>query len=369
MPMKIVQILPDLHVGGAERVAVNLANTWAAWGHNVEFVLMQSRGEFKSLVDSDILIQELGCNRMRFVPFRLASRLRTSNPDVTLAHMWPLTSLAVLAWLLAGRPGKLYLCEHTVLGNHYGHDLGFSILLLMSILRLSHRHATGVVAVSAGVSGQLSRLAALPEHLVKTIYNPIVDERMISFDSFSKYSLRETLWRGKFTIHLLAVGSLVDLKNHRLLIAAFSKIAHRLDAALVILGEGPLRFVLEQDVKNFSLEDRVVLAGFQSDPTFWYQCADLFVLTSNYEGFANVLVESLACGTPVVSTDCPYGPSEILMQGLYGELVPVGDIDALAAGVQRAINRQWDHASLKLRALEFSIPAQSGAYIKLFNNQ
>ena len=148
---------------------------------------------------------------------------------------------------------------------------------------------------------------------------------------------------------------------------AFAQVASELDAGLVILGEGGLRATLEQDVQDLGLQGRVVLPGFHGDPTPWYQAADLFVLSSDFEGFANVVAEALACGTPVVSTDCPYGPAEILEHGRYGELVPVGDAVALAAGMRRAVRLLWDREALQRRALDFSIPRQAKMYLEWFN--
>lgn len=367
-PVSILAIvLPNLQGGGAERVAINLANAWASWGHQVEFVLMERRGEFLDAVDPSVAIHSLDCTRVRQVPGRLTRYLRRRQPDVTLVHMWPLTSASVLAWRLAGKPGKLFVCEHVGLSDHVRRDLRTPLPVVQAVLQLSHPRANGVVAVSTGAAKDLAQLTGLPEQQVAVIHNPVVAAELPPLHHQPDPQILHKLWHGQFRTHLVTVGTLKAQKNHRLLLQAFAQVAPELDAALVILGEGGLRATLEQDMQDLVLKGRVVLPGFHTDPTPWYQAADLFVLSSDFEGLPTVLIEALACGTPVVSTDCPHGPAEILEQGRYGELVPVGDADALAAGIRRAVSRCWDREALQRRALDFSIPRQAQAYLDLFN--
>jgi len=365
--MKIVQVLPSLQGGGAERVAVNLGITWAEWGHQVEFVLMEQRGEFLDAVDPHIAIHNLACSRFRQVPLRLKRYLHQVQPDVVLVHMWPLTSAAVLAWLLVGKPGKLFLCEHTTLSDHVRRDLSTPLRIVQAVLQLSHSRASGVVVVSEGAARDLANLAGLSEQQITVIHNPVVAAELSALPQQPDTQFRKKLWGGCFRTHLLSVGRLKPSKNFRLLLQSFALVANELDAALVILGEGVLRPALERDVQDLGLQGRVVMPGFFADPSPFYHAADLFVLSTDYEGFANVLAEALAAGTPVVSTDCPHGPAEILEHGRYGELVPVGNADALAAGITRALCRPWDREALQRRSLDFSIPRQAQAYIDLFS--
>lgn len=362
----ILQVLPSLQGGGAERVAINLANTWLSWGHQVEFVLMERRGEFLDVVDPNISIHSLDCTRIRQVPSRLTRYLRQRQPDVTLVHMWPLTSVAVLAWRLAGKPGKLLLCEHTSLSDHVRRDLSTPLPFVKALLALSHLRATGVAAVSSGAAQDLAKLAGLSEQQVEVIHNPVVSPELPDISHYPDPQVRNQLWDGLFRTHLVSAGSLKASKNYHLLLQAFAQVAQELDAGLVILGEGGMRAMLEKEVRDLGLQGRVILPGFHPNPTPWYQASDLFVFSSDFEGFANVLAEALACGTPVVSTDCPHGPAEILEYGRYGELVPIRDCDALAAGIRRALRRSWDRQALQCRALDFAIPKQSKAYLDWF---
>jgi len=360
-------VLPNLQGGGAEKVAINLANTWASWGFLVEFVLMERRGEFLDLVDSRVKIHDLNCQRIRQVPVALWGYLRRRRPDITLVNMWPLTSVATLSWWLAGVPGKLFLCEHVGLSYYFKSNLSITVVIARWLLHISHSHVSGLVTVSAGAGLDLSQMARLPKKKISVIYNPVVRVNPRKRYHSLEMSVRSSLWGGRFRIYMLSVGNLSEVKNHRLLLRAFSRIFGDLEAGLVILGEGGLRSVLEQDIHDLGLSGKVLMPGFQADPSRWYAAADLFLLSSNFEGFGNVIVEALAYGIPIVSTDCPHGPAEILEYGRYGELVPVHNDEDFASGIRRAVLRQWDRQSLQRRALEFSIPKQAQAYLNLFN--
>lgn len=173
----------------------------------------------------------------------------------------------------------------------------------------------------------------------------------------------EQLWTAAPGGRILTVGSLKAQKNHPLLLRAFARLA-RPDARLMILGGGddaPLRRLAAE----LGIADRVVLAGFHLDPTPFYQTADLFVLSSDHEGFGNVIVEALAQGLPVVSTDCPSGPAEILEGGRWGALVPVGDAEALAAAIDRALATPHDPDALKRRAADFAPAIAARRYLDL----
>lgn len=358
-------VLPSLQGGGAERVAVNLANDWLSRGYEVEIVLMELRGELLSALAPGICIHHLGVSRFRHAPQKLFAYFRDRKPEVTLVHMWPLTSVAVLAWVFAGLPGQLFLSEHTFLTNHVRQDLSTPLALVKACLRLTYRHASGVICVSQGVATDLANLARLPDASIQVIYNPVVALDMAR-PAPVESAQRDYLWGGSFSHAFISIGSLKKSKNFPLLLNAFAEVAEELDAGLVILGEGDQRSVLERQIKDLNLDRRVRLIGFEPNPDPWLRAADLFVLSSDFEGFGNVIAEALGAGTPVVSTACPHGPEEILEQGLHGILVPVGDCSALASGIRRATLHQWDSAALQRRALDFSIPNQSEAYLKFF---
>jgi glycosyltransferase involved in cell wall biosynthesis len=359
-------ILPTLQGGGAERVALYLANHWVDQGIQVEFVLMEDRGELLELVDPRIPIHSLKVSRIRGSVLPLRRYFVERKSAVVWVNMWPLTSAAILAWQLAGRPGTLFTTDHTNLSISCLQELRLSPLYLKALLRATYPLATGLMAVSEGVKQDLCRLGAFNDERVTVICNPVAG-------GFVKPApvdpaVRQQLWGPGFNYHILAVGSFKTPKNFPLLLRAFDQLPNALNAKLSILGEGPLRPELESLIKELALEDRVALPGFALDTSCWYRSADLFVLSSSWEGFGNVIVEALECGIPVVSTDCRSGPAEILDNGRYGRLVPVGDAAALAAAIQASLLETHDHDALSRRAQDFAVPRISGQYLSYFHS-
>jgi glycosyltransferase involved in cell wall biosynthesis/2-polyprenyl-3-methyl-5-hydroxy-6-metoxy-1,4-benzoquinol methylase len=363
MKSKITIVLPNLRGGGAERLHVNLANDWVTQGFNIEFVLLRKEGKLIQLLDTTISVVGLNVDRIRDAVIPLAAHLRKSPPQVVLAAMWPLTSAAVLAWLFSGCKGKLFLSDHEHLTSSYILRGRAKPSYLKNLIRFSYPLASGVVAVSRGVKEDLFELGRLQEHLVRVIYNPAA----IGIPSDQQVPLAQAqLWGTGVGFHILTVGRLAPQKDHKTLIYAFALLPADLNAKLVILGEGPLRVELEALVAQLKLEGRVLMPGFMMDPYPWLHSADLFVLSSLWEGFGNVIVEAFECGLPVVSTNCLSGPAEILNDGQFGKLVPVNDPAALSAAMVESLNISHDRAALKRRALDFSVRKISDEYLAYF---
>lgn len=360
---RIAIILPNLCGGGAERLHVNLANEWAAQGVDVKFILLRKEGELIALLAPEITVIGLNVNRIRSAIFLLAVHLRKNPSQVLLAAMWPLTSAAVIAWALSGRKGKLFLSDHENLSLTYiGQGLA-KLSYLKNLIRFSYPLASGIIAVSRGVKKDLCELGNLRDKLVRVIYNPAATGVSSVRET---YSVRVQLWGTGFDSHILSVGRLTVEKDHETMIKAFALLPKNLSAKLVILGEGPLRAKLEALITQLKLDGRVFLPGFIIDPSPWYRSADLFLLTSLREGFGNVIVEALECGLPVVSVNCPTGPSEILEDGRFGKLVPAKNPPALAIAIVESLESFHDHAELVCRAQDFSVRKISDEYLAYF---
>lgn len=359
----IAIVLPNLRGGGAERLAIYLANDWVTRGFRVEFVLMQEEGELLSLVSSSIKITSLNVDRIKWSIFPLWRYLKQNRPDVVWAGMWPLTTASIIAWRLAGRPGNIFVTDHNQLSISCVRELGVSPIWLGAVIRVSYSLASGVMAVSKGVAKDMATLSGFPLDRIKVIYNPaargVQSVRATEFE-------RVQLWGTGFTYHIITVGSFKLQKNHALLIRAFAQLPQSLNAKLTILGDGDLRPEIEKLVLELNLQDRISLPGFFQDPYPWYRSSDLFVLSSDWEGLPTVLIEALECGVPVVSTDCPSGPAEILEDGCYGRLVPVGDVDGLVAAMVASLNESHDRVTLMNRAKDFSIEKISEQYLNYF---
>lgn len=359
--MRIAVLLPDLRGGGAERVCLDLAIEFLAAGHHVDLVLMQARGELVDLVPDGVRIVDLEVRRARDVPRALMRYLKEGRPHCLVANLWPLTSIAVLSRCLARWNGRILIVEHNTLSRQYAKwGLVHGILLRASMI-FAYRLASRVVAVSAGVAQDVARLAWLRPDQVTVIHNPVGSARAVSP---AMTALAEGMWNAPMGQRCLTVGSLKDQKNHALLLRAFARLPLP-QARLMIVGQGQNEARLRALARELGLDGRVVFAGFHADPAPFYATADLFVLSSDHEGFGNVIVEALSFGLPVVSTDCPSGPAEILGQGRWGRLVPVGDAAALAEAMAAALTAPVDRGALRARAADFAPEIAARRYLDL----
>lgn len=358
---RIAIVLPNLRGGGAERLHVTLANDWIAQGYDVEFILLRKEGELITLLSPEITVVGLAIDRMRKSIIPLALHIYRSRPLVILVAMWPLTSVAVFAWILSGCKSRVFVSDHEMLSMSRVADGRIRAFLIMILLRVTYTLASGVVAVSRGVKKNLCELGKLPEKLIRVIHNPAATGALPLEDT---QSTRVQLWGSGCHFHILSVGRLTPEKDHVTMIRAFGELVKSHNAKLVILGEGPLRPELEALIAEMRLKESVFLPGFVVDPSPWFGCADLFVLSSLREGFGNVLVEALECGVPIVSTNCPGGPSEILANGQFGKLVPIQNPGALAQAMEEALLGLHNPAELKLRARDFSVRKISDEYLK-----
>lgn len=355
--MLIAVLLPDLRGGGVERMRIQLAKEWLARGLKVEFVLLQAEGALLPLLPQGATVRTLGTSRYRNAVKPLLRYLQTSRPDVLLAAMWPLTVVAVLAARLSRLPLRVVISDHNTLSNAHAGRGRLHRLFLRASMALMYPLADGRIAVSRGVAADLSALSGIRMERFEVVYNPAATPQKQALDLQRPADLPAA------TRLILGVGSLKQQKDHALLIEAFSRLPADLDAYLCILGEGVLRRELEATVAAKGLSGRVTLPGFRPEPGAYFRAADVFVLSSRYEGFGNVIVEALEQGVPVVSTDCPAGPREILEDGKYGRLVAVGDARALARAIEAALREKPDRKALQNRAQDFSVEKIASRYI------
>ena len=358
--VKICLLLPDLRGGGAERVSLDLGHAFAALGHEVEFALMRRAGDFLAEAEAAFPVADLAAPRVRQVLPGLTAYLRRSRPDVVLAAMWPLTVLAQVAQRLSGHRCRVIVSEHGMLSEQYKAWGLVHRVMLGASTGLGYRLADARVGVSDGVAADMARLSRMARSKFAAIHNPL---RRLADPETGQVARAEAIWQGRGP-RILTVGSLKPVKNHALLLRAFARLAMP-QARLMIVGQGPEEGSLRQLVADLGLGERVILAGFHADPAALYATADLFALSSDHEGFGNVLVEALSYGLPVVSTDCPAGPSEILGGGRWGRLVPVGDEEALAGAMAGALSAPVDRDALRARAADFAPEIAARKYLDL----
>ena len=354
-------LLPDLRGGGAERVAVNIANSFVDRGYAVDMVLLSATGEFLADLRPEIRVVDLQIKRLRWVLLPLMRYLREARPVAVLSCMWPLTIATVLARALSRVPSRLVVAEHTTWSRSELLKRWTVDWQVRTSMHYIFPHADAIVTVSQGAADDLAHFAKLDRNAITVIYNPVVGDEKPSANT----PLIPTDWWTGSHRKLLAVGTLKPIKDYSTLLIALAQLRQRIDVRLLILGEGECRPDLETQARQLGIASSVFMPGFVKDLSPYYQHADLHILSSTGEGLPTVLIEAIAVGTPVVSTDCPSGPREILCDGQFGHLVPVGDANALAAAMAESLATTHDRGALKARAQDFSIDKAVDQYEKL----
>jgi glycosyltransferase involved in cell wall biosynthesis len=365
---KISILLPSLRIGGAERLSINLANEWSKNGYIVEIVTLSKavlENDLSSLLHPDVQTASLDSRSLRRSIFPISRYLKKTRPDILISAMWPLTIISILSWIISGRQGKLIVSEHTQLSISMIHEFAANKFLLRASIFIFYNLASGVIAVSKGVKEDICSLGKLKKNRVQVIYNPISSNNSSLNKNFKDPYLEKWLEPG---YKILAVGTLKKQKDFSNLIKAVNDVSVSKKLSLIILGEGPEREALENLILSLNLQASVFMPGFVLDPERYFKFSDLFVLSSAWEGFGNVLVEALETGTPVVSTNCKSGPSEILENGKYGKLVPIQNHKALARGIEDALNEDHNHSMLIERAQLFSVKEISKKYLEYFRS-
>ena len=352
-------LLPNMGGGGAERVALRLIADSLAAGHEVDLVLKQAKGELLPLVPAGVRVVDLGAERIRSVVAPFRAYLRERQPDAVHIMMWPLTIAGIVACRLAGSRARIVTADHTTLGRQYGSSRR-SLAALSLTTRYFYPMADEVLCVSQESADDLARISRLDRAKVKVVYNPVAAPP----EPIAVPGSIEALW-GEGVTRILSVGSLKSVKNQAMLIRAFARLARRRPAKLIIVGEGPMRDELEQVAVAEGVADQVSMPGFTLDPWPYYASADLFVLSSDYEGFPLVLIEAMRCGLNIVSTDCPSGPREILGGGEFGALTAVGQEAALAEAIEVVLDNRLEPDVLIARAEALSGQKQSDRFIEL----
>jgi glycosyltransferase involved in cell wall biosynthesis len=355
----IAFLLPSLGGGGAERVAIRLMHSFRAAGHKVEFVLMRREGELLGEIPPDVRIVELGVSRVRQAIRPLVRYFHETDVDAVQARMWPLTIAAIIARRIARSKVRLVVSDHAVLTRHFaGRPLTIAAMGLT--MRLFYPWADARLVVAKAAADDFARLSGLPRDSFDVIYNPVEGPE----GDFGSTTDIEALW-GDTQRRIITVGTLKSQKNQALLIRSFARLRETGAAKLMILGSGPLESELKQLATSLGIADDLIFPGFAANPWPYYASAKLFVLSSDYEGYPNVLVEAMRAGLAVVATDCKSGPREILEDGRYGRLVPVGDELGLAMAMEEELRKPHSSDLVRQRAEELSGASTAQRYLEL----
>lgn len=377
--------------GGAERVMLNLARALGDQGHRVDLVMARVAGRFLDEIPETVNLVDLGVRSalqllpalprapgpvLRLVPAllgpdapwvlgavpALARYLRRSRPDAMLAALNYPNITALLARQVSGVGTPTVVSVHNHLTTSLAHAVKPRMKAIPQLLRRFFPQADGVVTVSDGLADDLSQVAGLPRAAITTIYNPVVTPEIA--DRARQAAPHSWFQDGSPPV-IVGAGKLKPQKDFPTLVRAFARVRRERAARLIILGDGNGQAKLVSLARELGVAEDLELPGFVANPYAYMARASAFVLSSAWEGFGNVLVEAMACGCPVASTDCPSGPAEILDHGAYGPLVPVGDDAALAGAIGSVIDQPPDIARLQARAAEFTAARAAERYLEV----
>jgi len=362
-------VLPALYGRGVEKVVLALSRGFLEFNACVDIVLANAEGELVSSVPDGVNIVNLNVpHRLRLVRSFIPLVKYFKNREVDV--VFPLfdgfefvVMLAVgIAYLKKRRPFIIYSCHNVT--RYLDSFPSYKRSLAKFFTWLSLRLSDAIIAVSSGVAKDFSQRFHVSLNKMKVIYNPFLLEEIIEK---SKQETECPCFISNIPV-ILGVGRLNKQKDFPTLLKAFALVRKEIDSRLVILGEGEERKNLEQLAKELGIDESLWMPGFVDNPYKYMRKASVFVLSSIYEGLPTVLIEALALGCPVVSTDCPSGPSEILENGRYGKLVPVGDIEALASAILETIKMPLPKEFLQERAKDFSLNNAVIKYLDLIES-
>lgn len=351
--------LPSLEGGGAERVFVQLANETVRRGVSVDLVLASVHGPYLDELGGAVRVVDLRASGVLSSLPRLIRYLRAEQPEVMLSALDHANVIAILACGIAHSKTRCVVSVRSVPTAVYRYDRSISRWIMLRLAGIAYRFADRIVANSQAAAADLTQSLRIPKSRIGVIYNPVDVERIVEMS----YELIDEPWLDFETSPIiLSVGSLAVLKDFPTLITAFSIVRAERNCRLVILGDGPDRGKLESLIHRLRLQQDVYLPGFVSNPFRWLRLATVFVSSSLTESCPNALMQALACGTPVVSTDCAGGSAEILEHGKWGRLVPVGDAVAMADALLATLESA-DHPDVRKRASDFAVDDISRQYL------
>ncbi|MEX0734730.1 MAG: glycosyltransferase [Steroidobacteraceae bacterium] len=357
----VVLFLSSLVGGGAERVFVDLANEFSARGLHVDIVLASAEGPYLQYVSSAVRVVDLKASRILRALLPLVRYLRAERPAAMLSALDHANVVAVLARRLAGGTTRCVISMRSVPTEVYRRADSGGSRLLLRFMKVVYHFADAIVANSHAVALDLSRLLGISVDEIHVIHNPL---NLARIEEESRAPLEHEWFGDGAPPVVLGVGSLAPLKDFETLIRAFAIVRQRHACRLVILGEGPDRKKLEAVGRGIGVANHILMPGFVPNPFAWMRRARVFVSSSLTEGFPNALMQALALGLPVVSTNSVGGSAELLENGRWGTLVPVGRPGAMAAAIGDCLDA-GPNPDLRRRAADFSHERIASRYLEV----
>lgn len=355
-------LMSEIGSGGMGKMRIHLMNALADAGYAVDLVLGKHKAEHQLPLSPQVRVIKLGTTHAVFAVPRLALYLRRVRPKALLSQRIRVTVLAHRARAVAGVATPIHATGNT-------HE-SRSVLAYppreqrrrLARIRKYFSRNDGMIAVSRGVAEDHAALMGWPVDAIDIAPNPVVTPEI---ESLAREPVEHPWFQQGEPPVVLGIGRLAEQKDFPTLIRAFARFRQHREARLVILGEGQLRGELQALARGQGVEADFDMPGFTGNVYAYLARSRMFVMSSAWEGLGNVLIEALAVGTPVVSTNCPSGPSEILEDGRLGPLVPVGDDAELADAMARTWDAPPDPDALRESAHKrYSVAASAASYIR-----
>jgi glycosyltransferase involved in cell wall biosynthesis len=349
--------------GGVERVVHHLLQGLAAHDLEVDLVAVVGKnGWLPEIPWPNIRVIDLKVKHTHLALPGLTRYLRKERPDVLMAAKDRAIRIAVLARMLARVDTRLVGQLHNNISGYLDTKTPLQRWLRCAPMRWLFPFVDLIITVSEGVIEDTVKVAGYPRERLVALPNPVITpdvyrkgEEPVDHPWLNHPSIRV----------IMGAGRLTREKDFATLIKAFKQVRQHIDCKLVIIGEGPKRKDLEQLVEELDLKEQVSMPGYAANPYAWMKKAKLFVLSSEWEGSGNVLIEAMALGVPAVSTDCPYGPSETLAKGKYGALVPVGDPESMAKAMLDTLSSPLSANALHEAVAPFTLERSTQRYLEV----
>ncbi|MCP5419855.1 MAG: glycosyltransferase [Gammaproteobacteria bacterium] len=359
-PKRLAVLVASLAIGGIGKMRVHLINEFAQRGLAVDLLAARTDSPYMASLSPAVRVIDIRTSHSLYAVPRLAWYLRRQRPDALLAERIRVNVAALRSRWMARTGTPIFATLNTQLSHQLDSLKPAKKQKHLRLMRRYYPLNDGLIAISQGVADDASALLDYPRERIAIIANPVVTARL---HEQARAPLDHPWLQPGQPPLVLGVGRLEPQKDFPTLLRAFALFRQRRDSRLLILGDGKLGPALKSLATELGIQDAVDMPGFVDNPYAYMARASLFVSSSAWEGSGNALTEALAVGTPVVSTDCPSGPREILQDGRYGPLVPVGDAPALAQAMLETLERAPSADWLRGAAARFTVEASAEHYL------
>jgi glycosyltransferase involved in cell wall biosynthesis len=364
--LKIALVMPTLEFGGVEQIMLRMAGSLLQKGVSVDLVVADASGPMSHQIPIGAQLTDLKARRVsRSLP-NLIKYLRQARPDAIISAKDYQNIVLLWAVKLAHIPAKVIVTTRIDVSVDWRNSRGWKWWFIPLLVKYCYAWADQVIAVSNGAAESLAKATGIPRRNIKTIYNAVVTQRLLELAEEPV----DDAWFVQGDPVVLGVGRLTEQKDFGTLIRAFYLVNKVRPARLVILGDGQERAKLEAIIQELDLKKEVAMPGFVENVYKYMKKSAIVALSSKFEGLGNVLIEALVLGIPVVSTDCPSGPSEILENGRWGSMVPIGNDKAMAKAILDILDHSpFAKEALIRRGMEFSADRAAEAYLQLIKEE